>query len=1188
MKSISELNKSADTSNLLRDFPDIDPRGWIKKAKQLLEEGTAKHSEGQYEEAYILLLRGVSIVMEVIPKHKKFDNSDIQYQQIRSKINQPFQILDSIKELVKKNNSRNDYQFQSSQNKPQTPPKTDFRPQSPNMTYRPQSPQIDIQNQFRPQSPNAIRTNVKPGIPPKDVVLPFKPQTPPKENNRIMEAITCPELIDLLQKNLFIVLFDVREIEEYIQGHIAFRGRGGVVYMEPTWFTPNVTMGQLSSHLKTFNSKDSVNLFENVNHADTIVFYDFNSTTKQKFNELYDVLYSDFQNMPKQVPKVLAGGFQAWNFFVTNGFNYNDWIEIGNGIGIKPMNGRVPPNQSPGNIGLTKSQSGMLNSQPLMNQQSGMVNNQMGPNINQLGSSKANITQFQPQPNSFIAQQINRPTDLSRQNSNSQSNSPLPGSNITPTLNKQSSFAPPMSQLKQVPLTNGPNLNYQNTSSYSSSPIPNQSGFISNVNYSTATTKLVHEPVAATTIKTFELPKSEKNSLNPVSNIIQSYEIEARTRSPEPQSELEARFANLRARPASRSNSTKSKDQSKTALPERSSSITNKTKPIVNINTTVALSAESFEDPFLSFVQKSPLPINEMISRFDPGYKLTIPEPKFTRDGMQKPLISLPTTPVAPPADSAYILASQKYPEIQVSYPNVRHSRSNSPSFNNSSTIDQFSAKYPTLQEMEKATPPPVPTKIKSPTGFKPIERTSGLTPPPVPVKPFGERIAMSSTSTFNELERNAQMMNYQNQNSLMHGNLPNTKPLQSNYPVPMQHQLQMQLTPQQMQMQMQQNTNSMQYKIQPPQVPVKPPMSNIRNDVSMVPPPIAKKPTTLSPISSPNNGVPPPLPSKHFITKRQSTIHHQNPIERAFGLSGLRNLGNTCFMNSTIQCLSATIPLARYFLNGSYKRHLARNNPLGSQGKVADSYAALIQSLWSCEDPVVIPTEFKSCVGGLHPSFAGNEQQDSQEFLAFLLDQLHEDLNVAKRPFPPNGPDLDSEDYAPVEFMQLEWSKYRARNWSIVVDMFQGTLKSMLRCSACGKTSTTYNQFMYLTVPIPPRNNRGMKSGPVSLYECISTFLEEETLDGDDMWHCPRCKKPRKATKRLSIVKLPTNHYGGLNGGHYTAHIKNHNHNKWFNLDDSRTSGIDEEEIKGNAAYILYYARANVTEMRDWWKGNP
>jgi ubiquitin carboxyl-terminal hydrolase 8 len=63
----------------------------------------------------------------------------------------------------------------------------------------------------------------------------------------------------------------------------------------------------------------------------------------------------------------------------------------------------------------------------------------------------------------------------------------------------------------------------------------------------------------------------------------------------------------------------------------------------------------------------------------------------------------------------------------------------------------------------------------------------------------------------------------------------------------------------------------------------------------------------------------------------------------------------------------------------------------------------------------------------------------------------------------------------------------------------------------------------MYLTLPIPTRNRRGLKNGPVSIEECLQQFLEEETLSGDDAWHCPRCKKPRSASKRLSIVKLPT-----------------------------------------------------------------
>lgn len=307
-------------------------------------------------------------------------------------------------------------------------------------------------------------------------------------------------------------------------------------------------MKQLSEHLKTFNSKDSVNLFENVNHADSIIFYDFNSTTKQKFNQLYDVLYSDFQNMPKQAPKVLTGGFQAWNFFVTNGFNYNDWVEIGNGIGIKPSSGtRVPPAQSQNYV----TNQGNYGSQ-LPNQQSGVLNNHYRSNSNQMGVSDSKLdpqaNQFH-QPTSFIAQQINRPADLSRQNSKSQNSSPVPNN---PSLNKQPSFPPPMSQLKQT------SVNYTNNSSVAR---PNQSGFSSNINYSTNSTKLVHEPIASTTIKTYELPKSNQNN-NLVSNIIQSYETETRSRSPtNEQSELEARFANLRSKPAGRSNSTKSNDQ---------------------------------------------------------------------------------------------------------------------------------------------------------------------------------------------------------------------------------------------------------------------------------------------------------------------------------------------------------------------------------------------------------------------------------------------------------------------------------------------------------------------------------------------------------------------------------------------------------------------------------------------------
>jgi ubiquitin C-terminal hydrolase len=63
----------------------------------------------------------------------------------------------------------------------------------------------------------------------------------------------------------------------------------------------------------------------------------------------------------------------------------------------------------------------------------------------------------------------------------------------------------------------------------------------------------------------------------------------------------------------------------------------------------------------------------------------------------------------------------------------------------------------------------------------------------------------------------------------------------------------------------------------------------------------------------------------------------------------------------------------------------------------------------------------------------------------------------------------------------------------------------------------------MYLTLPIPPRNRQGVRNGPVTVFECLESFLETEKLTGDDQWKCPRCNVKRDATKSLAIVKLPT-----------------------------------------------------------------
>uniref|UniRef100_A0A4W5L7E7 Ubiquitin carboxyl-terminal hydrolase n=1 Tax=Hucho hucho TaxID=62062 RepID=A0A4W5L7E7_9TELE len=191
-------------------------------------------------------------------------------------------------------------------------------------------------------------------------------------------------------------------------------------------------------------------------------------------------------------------------------------------------------------------------------------------------------------------------------------------------------------------------------------------------------------------------------------------------------------------------------------------------------------------------------------------------------------------------------------------------------------------------------------------------------------------------------------------------------------------------------------------------------------------------------------------------------------------GLCGLSNLGNTCFMNSALQCLSNACPLTEYFLDDQYEAEINRENPLGMRGEIAEAYADLVKQMWLSRSSYVAPRTFKTQVGRFAPQFSGYQQQDSQELLAFLMDGLHEDLNrVKKKPYLA----LQDAGGRPDEIVAKEaWTNHRLRNDSVIVDIFHGLFKSTLVCPECAKISVTFDPFCYLTLPLPMKKDRTME----------------------------------------------------------------------------------------------------------------
>ncbi|CAF1201753.1 unnamed protein product [Rotaria magnacalcarata] len=222
---------------------------------------------------------------------------------------------------------------------------------------------------------------------------------------------------------------------------------------------------------------------------------------------------------------------------------------------------------------------------------------------------------------------------------------------------------------------------------------------------------------------------------------------------------------------------------------------------------------------------------------------------------------------------------------------------------------------------------------------------------------------------------------------------------------------------------------------------------------------------------------------------KRKSSRRTLSPASQHIPfLYGLKNCGNTCYINAIVQCLCHTEQLALYMLRKTYEHDMRNiknsivdypNSSQQSTGfKVTKTFVQIFQALWnnSSNTTSKLLYDFKSILSNLNKQYSGNEQNDAQEFSLFLINTIHDELNLAnaqrQRQKTKNSfsSTIASCSIASSELAHRAWSEYSDANLSIITSTFSAQLHSTLRCNQCKQESKTFEPYLLLSLPIPQK----------------------------------------------------------------------------------------------------------------------